>query len=172
MRVESILPTVEFDPGSGALHLGGVRYLLIRPETIIGFQKKVEEAIGREPAGRLFYRGGYEGGSRSARKLMEENGLGPGQTLEAMCAMGTQIGWGSFDLIHCSESSQNFEVAVVSSPWAQAYSTSSSPVCHLVAGVFGGVASVIFDRRPAVVETACAAAGSDRCVIKTVEEEP
>jgi hypothetical protein len=44
MSENSILNELVYDQASGALRYKGVRYLLIRPETISGFQKAMNES--------------------------------------------------------------------------------------------------------------------------------
>ena len=65
-----ILEALEFDEEGEAISFAGVRYLLIRPETLVEFQRALEERLAGE-AKKLLYRGGFAGG---------------------------QIGWGKFQL--------------------------------------------------------------------------
>jgi hypothetical protein len=168
MELESILPLIRFDAENGTLRFNGIRYLLMRPETIIGFQKEAEKALG-ERAAELFYNGGFEGGSRTAGKLLQEQKLSPEQILQGMCVMGTQIGWGAFRVAEFSGEAQQFTIEIASSAWAQAHGPAASPVCHLIAGVFGGLAEVIFGRKHRVREIECVATGNPRCIFRTSE---
>ena len=43
-----ILEALEFDEESGGISFKGVGYLLIRPETLVEFQKALEERLGEE----------------------------------------------------------------------------------------------------------------------------
>ena len=54
MSNNPILDELIHDPSSGALLYKGVRYLLIRPETIAGFQKAPSENCAEEVDGNLF----------------------------------------------------------------------------------------------------------------------
>jgi len=54
--------------GRGGLTLGGARYLLIRPETLVAMQKAVQQAVG-ERAGACIVAGGRAGGARAAASL-------------------------------------------------------------------------------------------------------
>jgi V4R domain len=54
--------------GRGRLVLGGARYLLIRPETLVGLQKAVEGALG-ERAAACIAAGGRAGGAKAASSL-------------------------------------------------------------------------------------------------------
>lgn len=167
MQENSILGRIEFDPSRGALLLSGSRYLLIRPETFIGFQKELEKEVGAGKAGSLLYSGGFEGGSRTTERLFKKEGHTAEGTLKAMCEMGTQIGWGAFDVMSYDGSKKSFEVSVRSSVYAQAYGPSPVPVCHLISGVLGGVAAVIFGDSIEVAEVSCAASGADSCHFAT-----
>ncbi len=64
----SILAKLTFDAESGALLYNDVRYLLIRPETLIAFQKAAEEKLG-VGADELLYAGGFTGGALSAKNI-------------------------------------------------------------------------------------------------------
>ena len=89
MSENSILDELIYDRSSGSLLYQGVRYLLIRPETIAGFQKALFEKYGKEAEESLF-KGGFNGGSLSARKCKE---LYKFSDLE-VCEIGS---WRTFD---------------------------------------------------------------------------
>jgi hypothetical protein len=74
MTKNSILDELEYDPASGALCYKDVRYLLIRPETIVGFQKAIEKQSQTAAIDALF-QGGYQGGYLSAKKYKETQNL-------------------------------------------------------------------------------------------------
>jgi hypothetical protein len=57
-------PALDAD-GRGGRTLGGARYLLIRPETLVGLQKAVEGALG-ERAAACITAGGRAGGAKAA----------------------------------------------------------------------------------------------------------
>jgi len=70
MSKNQILDELNYDQTTGSLLYKGVRYLLIRPETIGGFQKALVDKCGNVVGDQLF-EGGYAGGSLSARKYQE-----------------------------------------------------------------------------------------------------
>jgi predicted hydrocarbon binding protein len=157
----SFLERLRYDEGQGALLFEQVRYLIIRPETLIGFQKAVEGAMGQMAEG-LIFRGGLEGGERSARRLKEQLHLGPREVVQTMCSMGTEIGWGRFSLVEFDQSVPRMLIEVSSSPFAGAYGASSRPVCHFTRGVIAGIGKVIFGQME-VIEQRCLATGADSC---------
>jgi predicted hydrocarbon binding protein len=142
----SILAGLKFDGERGALLYNDVRYLLIRPETLIAFQKAAEEMLGAE-ADRLLYEGGFAGGALSAIKYREVFGQSDEQSVEFMAKMGTEIGWGKMLVSNFSASGGELELIVEGSPFAGTYGKAGRGVCHLIRGVFAGLASGIFSRR-------------------------
>jgi predicted hydrocarbon binding protein len=167
----SILSELKFDDARGALLYKDVRYLLIRPETLIAFQKAAEEKLGAG-ADELLYAGGFTGGSLSAKRYREVFGLSDAQSVEFMAQMGAQIGWGKITVSRFDVSSCTLELVVESSPFAAAYGKSERGVCHLIRGVFAGLASGIFSRAVESREEECLAMGHARCkfVIRVVKD--
>jgi predicted hydrocarbon binding protein len=160
----SILAELQFDPDRGALLYQGVRYLLVRPETLSAFQKAVEDKLGAE-ADELFYAGGFAGGSLSAKKYQDVFKLTAEQSVAFMARMGTEIGWGKLDVERLDMATGELTVRIESSPFAAAYGQSARGVCHLVRGVFAGLASGIFSREVDAREVECAAMGHATCMI-------
>jgi predicted hydrocarbon binding protein len=152
-----ILDALSFDPERGALEFRGVRYLLIRPETLEG----IRGALG-EWAAAAFAAGGIEGGSRSAEKLMKEQGLAPAQVVARMCEMGTRIGWGRMEPGEFDGAGETFAVAVTASPFA----AGEGPACDLIRGVLQGIGRTIFGRECQAVEEECIGSGAERCTFK------
>lgn len=158
-----ILRKVAYDSEKGALNYKGVRYLLIRPETLAGLQKAIEDAYGQQANDRVF-KGGFEGGYLSARKYKEIHKFSDKEILDFMVEMGSQIGWGSFKLNHFDPAEKNLKITVENSPFAEAYGKSSRGVCHLIRGVISGTASVVFGQDCVASETSCLAKGDERCI--------
>jgi predicted hydrocarbon binding protein len=149
------LPALEAD-GRGGLTLGGARYLLIRPETLVGLQKAVEAALG-EGAAACVAAGGRAGGARAAASLDGTADERVGRLLR----IGGEIGWGEFTLERLTAT--ELAVTVRHSPVAESYGPSAAPVCHLIRGVLESLAAAMFGRPSTVVETACVATGAPVC---------
>lgn len=158
----AVLRDLAHDASTGHLTFKGVRYLLIRPETVVAFQKAVEAELGAR-AGELMARGGRTGGALSARRYREAFGLGARELVEFMVRMGREIGWGAFTLDRLDLERRELVISVRHSPFAEAYGPSAVPVCHLIAGVVGGLAEGVFGQPAQVIETACLAAGGPAC---------
>ncbi len=158
----AVLEALEFNEDRGAISFKGVRYLLIRPETLAEFQKALEERLGGE-AGELLYRGGFTGGCLSTKKYKETFGYGDEEIVQFMMSMGGQIGWGKFQVEEFNRKGKRLIVLVKSSPFAMAYGDSAHSVCHITRGVMAGMAQTLFGKAIAAAETQCLAKGDDLC---------
>lgn len=157
-----IVANLEWDPAEGRLSFKEVRYLLIRPETLVDFQKAAEAALG-EQAGQLVYEGGFTGGALSSRRYKAEFGYSDEEIVDFMCTMGGQIGWGHFELIELDADAGRLVVRVEDSPFAEAYGEADTGVCHFIRGVMGGMGAGLFDAEVEAMETACGAMGDPAC---------
>jgi len=157
-----ILKEIQFAPEKGGLYYKEVRYLLIRPETLIALQKGIDKELG-DRASTLLFQSGFQGGSLSSKKYREVFQISDREIVKFMVEMGPQIGWGRFELEEFDPAQKRLVVRVHHSPFAEAYGPSSSPVCHLIRGVLSGTASVVFGKEIEGQESACVAKGDAFC---------
>ncbi|MCK5417788.1 MAG: hypothetical protein KAI93_04760 [Desulfobacterales bacterium] len=169
MAENSILDELKYDSASGALKYKNVRYLLIRPETIVGFQKAIEQH-SPVAARDAFFQGGYRGGYLSAKQYREMQNLSDSETIEFMMAMGAEIGWGHFKSDEYDFAKKKLQISVENSAFAEAYGDSDEGVCHLISGVLSGLATVLFARNCIASETECLAKGDKHCVFHISEK--
>ena len=162
MNVNLIIDQLMYDSASGALTYKDIRYVLIRPETIVGFQKTIEKH-SRQGAREALFQGGYQGGYLSAKKFKEMQNLSNAETIDFMMTMGAQIGWGHFDLIDYDLESRRLQIRVENSAFAEAYGIATEGVCHLINGVLSGLATVLFERDCKGSETECLAKSDPHC---------
>lgn len=153
----SILADLIFQPDGGRLAFKDVRYLLIRPDTIVEFQKAVEAEVGAERCAEMMMAGGITGGARSAARYKTEFGLNDAEIVDFMCKMGREIGWGYFQLCELDPGKKRLVVEVAESPFAAAYGPAGAGVCHLTRGVLAGLAAGIFGTNVRATETTCRA---------------
>lgn len=158
----SIIESLEFASEKGALSYKGVRYFLIRPETVMDLQKSMEKELGKK-SGEILYQSGFLGGSLSGKKYREVFGFSLEETIRFMIKMGREIGWGYFDLDELDVKERFFVIRLNNSPFAQAYGPSDHPVCHMIRGVFGGLGQGIFQAPVVAEETLCEARGDPFC---------
>ena len=162
MNENSILNALKYDAVAGALNYKDVRYLLIRPETLTGLLKAIEKqnAMAARDA---FFQGGFEGGYLSAKKYKEIQNFSNDETLQFMMKMGSEIGWGRFNLADYNFVQKKIRIRVENSPFAATYGDSGEGVCHLIRGVLCGMANFLFARNCNVSETKCLAKGDEHC---------
>ena len=162
MSENPFLKELIYDQSAGSLRYKGVRYLLIRPETIVGIQKAIIDNCGHD-AGEQLFEGGYAGGKLSAKKYSESHDLSDQEVIEFMLNMGNRIGWGNFNLDRCDPEAKSLSVTVTHSPFARAYGSSTHGVCHLIRGVLAGMAAALFGGDCKAAETECHAKGDKAC---------
>ena len=158
----AILEALEFDEERGVISFKDVRYLLMRPETLVEFQKALEDRLG-EGAQELLYRGGFTGGHLSTKRYRETFGYGDDEIVQFMMTMGGQIGWGRFEMEEFNPEAKRLVVRVTCSPFAEAYGRSAHPVCHMTRGVMAGMGQTLFGENLTASETHCLAKGDDLC---------
>lgn len=162
--MNSILDELAWDSDRGALTFKGVRYLLIRPETLVGYQKELEAELGSEAAARILFEGGRIGGRASGQKYKDAFGLSDREAVEYMCRMGGEIGWGRFQLKQWEPQDSFFEVRVAASPFAEAYGgQAEGGVCHFTRGVLSGLGEGLFGVQTSGREIECLAQGDKAC---------
>ncbi len=152
-----ILESLEYLPEGGALIYSGIRYLLIRPETLIEFQKIMESEVGVEKAGNALYMAGRRGGSLSADRFRKEFSLMPDEIIRFMARMGGQLGWGRMEVSSFDPEKGTLELDVFHSVFAEAYSNADAPVCHMIRGVFAGTWGGALECEIIGLETRCRA---------------
>ena len=164
MNENRIVSDLSYDRDQGTLRYRGVRYLLIRPETLISLQGAMEAKFGPETTGAVLFQGGFAGGRLSGQKYKQELSLSDREAVEFMCRMGGEIGWGQFRLVDFAADGRRLVVEVQSSAFAEAFSrNASSSVCHLIRGVLGGLLSGLSGAEVRSAETNCLARGDPWC---------
>lgn len=170
--MNQILEGLSHDPTQGSLRYRGVRYLLIRPETLHAIWLGLEAELGSQRAGELFFRGGFEGGRLSGTKYRQDFELSDEEAVAFMCRMGGEIGWGHFRLLGLNaDGPLLLAVEVDGSPFAEAAGNHSpSGACHLIRGVLAGLAHGLYGEEVVGRETMCVSMGDHTCRFETWEK--
>ncbi len=152
-----ILDNIDYSEDGGALLYNGVRYMLIRPETVLEMFKAITDEVGHEKAGQVFYRSGHRGGSLSATHFRREMGLSPEEIVRFMAKMGGQLGWGRIEINSLNVDDGFLELDVYHSVFSEEFGQAEMPVCHMIRGVFAGTWSGSIDKDVDGLETRCRA---------------
>lgn len=148
---------------TGCLTFQDVRYMLIRPDTVVDFQKAVEALVGPEKCAEAMMAGGYTGGARSSKRYKEVFNYTDEEIVAFMCRMGGEIGWGKFNVLKLDVPGKELIVEVENSAFATAYGKAERGVCHMIRGVLAGMAAGIFGGDVTSEETECVAKGDPLC---------
>jgi predicted hydrocarbon binding protein len=158
----SILDNLEYSAEEGRIAFKGVPYMVIRPDTVVDFQKAAEAEVGDRVA-EMMMAGGYTGGARSSRRFKEVFNFSDDEVVAFMCKMGGEIGWGKFEVEKLDLDGRELVVAVKNSPFAEAYGDADKGVCHMIRGVMAGMAAGIFGTEVESEEAMCRAKGDELC---------
>jgi uncharacterized protein len=156
--VPSFRDRLSFDAENGALMDQARRYMLIRPEALMGIFRRLPEAERRQ-ALEAFAESIVEQGSDSARAYVAMEGGGE-VLARTVAATAPQLGWGIWDV---EVAPDLIRLEVRNSPFAAGFGPSDSPVCHPILGMTRAVSGMIFGCDAVVRETACSACGADVC---------
>jgi len=149
---------------AGEIVDGEVRYILIRPDTLMGLFANLAQGP-RADALAAFSRSTTEHGRKSAERYRALGAAAADQLIATIEATAPQLGWGLWRISR--EAYGNLALTVENSPFAAGYGRSQDPVCAPIAGMFAAVAVLVEGTPMTAAEHACAAAGAARCAFRT-----
>lgn len=155
-----------FDADSGAVMDQTRRYMLLRPEALMGLFRRLPEPV-RTQALEAFADSIVEQGSDSARAYAAMEG-GGATLARTVAATAPQLGWGVWDI---DVQADIIRLDVRNSPFAAGFGSSANAVCHPVAGMLRAVSGMIFGRPATVREVSCAACGARTCRFEARPQE-
>ncbi len=163
--VNKIVSSLKFSSEKGELLYNNIRYILIRPATLIQFQKLLEERFG-ETTSELMFQAAYDIGSLIGRRYKESSELSPRQMIVSMIDSASELGWAKLLLKESDELQHKVVLEAFHSAFAEAYGRSSSPVCHLIRGIFCGALSQIVGPIMESREIECVSMNSPKCTFE------
>ena len=99
MSKNQILDELVYDQSSGALMYKGVRYLLIRPETLVRLSKSACCKIAVKKLTTICLRAAIPAAACLPKNTKIFTAFATTEIIEFMMNMGNQIGWGNFSLV-------------------------------------------------------------------------
>ena len=148
-----------FDAARGEYRDGDIRYLMLRPDALMGLFAELPEAA-RADALAALARSVARFGGRSAQAYRAAGAATGAALLETIAATAPQLGWGVWDL---RQEDDALELVVQNSPFAAGAGQATQPVCAAIGGMLRAVAEIVLEGDVAAAETACAAAGAPCC---------
>ncbi|WP_054309358.1 4-vinyl reductase [Mesorhizobium sp. 1M-11] len=151
---------LDFDSGSGQVLDESRRYMLMRPEALMGLFRRLDDET-RLKALDALAASVIEMGGDSARAYKAHGGGNADALLSTVAGTAPDLGWGAWSFARVSS---GIELTVRNSPFAAGYGSASQPVCHAIAGMVTAVSRMVLDSDDIVArETECAACGAPAC---------
>lgn len=149
---------LEFDPQRGEYRDGGIRYMMIRPDALMGMIAELPPEM-RVHALDAFARSIRRFGGRSAHAYRNAGAAEADALLRVIEDTAPQLGWGRWRI---RAEADGLEVTVENSPFAAGAGPSAHPVCTPILGMLMAVGEMTHGP-VRVEETACAATGASCC---------
>ena len=153
---------LRFDTDRGAVLDADRRYVLLRPDVLMGLFEELPEPA-KSDARRAFGRSVARHGADSVRAYVAATGTdGLTQTMEQSAA---SLGWGRWHIEHGADgrdpSTASLRLTVENSPFAAAAAPAAGPVCHAISGMLEAMAAALWQRSAVAHETRCRAQHGD-----------
>ena len=149
------------DENSGAWFDQSRRYMMIRPDALMGIFRNLPEDV-RHVALHSFADSISKQGGDSARAYVAMGGTGE-KLFEVIAATAPELGWGrwSFEI-----TPELVRLVVYNSPFADGYGSSTHPVCMPIIGMLNSVCSISMGYEMIAREIQCAAMGAECCIFE------
>ena len=151
---------LDFDGANGQVLDESRRYMLMRPEALMGMFRRLDNET-RQKALDALATSVIEMGGDSARAYKAHGGGDVDALLSTVANTAPDLGWGVWSF---NGETDGIELAVRNSPFAAGYGSASQPVCHAIAGMVSAVGRMVLDCDDVVArETECVACGAPVC---------
>ncbi|PLP57725.1 hypothetical protein CYK37_19170 [Mesorhizobium loti] len=151
---------LDFDGANGQVLDESRRYMLMRPEALMGLFRRLDDET-RQKALDALADSVIEMGGDSARAYKVHGGGDVDALLSTVANTAPDLGWGAWSFTH---GPSGIELTVRNSPFAAGYGPTSRPVCHAISGMVTAVGRMVLDSDDVVArEIECAACGAPAC---------
>ena len=138
--------------GQGALFLGPHRYMLIRPDALMGLFARLP-SVERFAAFGAIAASVRENGAKSAASYAGTGMEEAEKLTQAITETAPQLGWGQWKL---NFDANGLDLSVYNSPFVAGFGRSDHPVCAPICGMLEAICTQIFGKVGTAVETICA----------------
>jgi predicted hydrocarbon binding protein len=157
-----------FDRERGEIRDQARRYLMLRPEVLMGMLHRLG-GPARQAALGAFAAAVAEHGKDSVLAYFAHLGGDRDGLLDAMQDAAADLGWGCWRF---ERSGRGLRLTVHNSPFATGFGACDEPVCAPIAGMLQALAEVVLGAAAASTERRCTAAGGGECVFEATPREP
>ncbi|HUI63172.1 MAG TPA: V4R domain-containing protein [Steroidobacteraceae bacterium] len=142
------------DTQAGVIHEGPVRYLMMRPDVLMGIARELPaEHVGTFFT--AFEKSAFRHSRRSFELYQAAGRFGTDDFLARTAEVAATLGWGSWSVTNLGGGAR--EIRVDGSPFAAGFGSASHPVCAAISGVLRAIALTGYGADAEVKEVACAA---------------
>jgi predicted hydrocarbon binding protein len=155
--------TIEHRPGEGTIADGNIRYVLMRPDVLMGAARH----LGPNREGEFLAAleaSAFAHAQASFAAYRDAERFGRADFLASTGKVAAELGWGRWRV--SAEPDGTRSVYVDNSPFAAGFGASSRPVCGPITGVLRAIALVGYGQNVAVEEVACSAQGAKECCFR------
>jgi predicted hydrocarbon binding protein len=149
-----------FDPARGEIRDQARRYLMMRPDVLMGMLRRLDVSLRRAVLDALAASVAAHGKDSVLAYLAHAGDEG---LLQAMADAAADLGWGRWRFVQAPD---GLELTVENSPFAGGFGYAGHAVCAPIAGMLQAVAEVLFACRATSTERTCAAAGASFCTFR------
>lgn len=152
-----------WDLAQGALHDGPRRYLVMRPDVLMGAIAGLPEAM-RWQVLQAWAAAAAEHGADSLRAYARQADSDVAALVGATVAAAADLGWGRWRV---QQESTRLLLEVEGSPFVAGWPASvpaTRPVCAPIRGMFSALATLVLGATAQIDETDCVACGGPRCL--------
>lgn len=172
--MDGFFSDLEREPEKGRIQIQGVRYMLMRTDSIsIELQEELRKTFGEAGARQIRYKLARACGIRDARLFAERLGVeDPAMKLALGPVHFAHVGWANVDIFEESAPQPNEDYFLAydhpysfeAASYIENGIESSQPVCHMNAGYSAGWCEVSFGVDLKAEEITCRAKGDDQCI--------
>ena len=165
---------LERDPEKGQIHIQGVRYMLMRTDSMsIELQEELRKTFGEAGARQIRYKLAKACGRRDARLFAERLGIeDPAMRLALGPVHFAHVGWANVDIFDESAPQPNEDYYLAydhpysfeAASYIENGIISEHAVCHMNAGYSTGWCEVSFGLELQAEEITCRARGDQQCL--------
>lgn len=141
-------------PEHGEMRDGDIRYLMMRPDALMGMFMRLEPEL-RQVALSALASSVAEFGGKSISAYQANGAAQRNALIPVIVRTSADLGWGLWEFIPLADGS--FEVVVRNSPFAAAVGRADLPVCAPIVGILTALAPLLVGRDALVRETQCSA---------------
>lgn len=143
------------EPERGQMRDGPIRYLMMRPDALMGMFALLSPAA-RDEALAALARSVAEHGGRSVQAYVDSGAVSPEALIATMTETSADLGWGVWEFLP-DANGQAITLTVTNSPFAQGAGHTDQPACAPILGIASAIAPHLLGTGATVRETQCAA---------------